>query len=269
MQYLLTFTKLINTKQSRCLDAPFQKGEKEKGEKGVSHLYLCYTIFMPRTLRVAVGDMVYHCLNRANARSPIFENDRDYLLFESILAEGVEKFGMRIIAYCLMPNHWHLVLYPKHDDELPAFMGWISNTHTKRWHMRNGTTGQGHLYQGRYKSFVVEKDGHFLILVRYVERNAYRAKLVGKAEQWRWSSLWMREHGTTEWKQMLIEWPVAMPDDYLTWLNESTNEGEMDSIRPSIKRGRPFGRAVWVQRVSKRLGLESTLTPRGRPRKGG
>jgi len=224
---------------------------------------------MPRALRVSVGDMVYHCLNRANARSPIFETNSDYQLFESILTEGVEKIGMRILSYCLMPNHWHLVLYPKHDGELPEFMGWISNTHTRRWHMRNDTTGQGHLYQGRYKSFVVEKDACFLILVRYVERNAYRAKLVGKSEQWRWSSLWRREHGTAEEKRVLSEWPVEMPDNYIAWLNESQNKDEEDSIEESIKRERPFGRESWVKQVAKQLGLESTLTPRGRPKKGG
>lgn len=224
---------------------------------------------MPRTLRTAVGDMVYHCLNRANARLLIFQTDRDYLLFESILSEGVEKFGTRILSYCLMPNHWHLVLYPKRDGELPSFMGWISNTHTKRWHARNGTTGQGHLYQGRYKSFVVEEEKHFLTLVRYVERNAYRAKLVPKAEQWRWSSLWRREQGTTEEKQMLSEWPVEMPDEYITWVNEFQNEDEEAVIEKSIERGRPFGRDAWVKKIVKRLGLESTLSPRGRPKKGG
>lgn len=224
---------------------------------------------MPRTLRVAVGDMVYHCLNRANARAPIFETDHDYLLFESILAEGVEKFGTRLLSYCLMPNHWHLVLYPKHDAELPLFMSWISNTHTRRWHVRNGTSGQGHLYQGRYKSFLVEKDEHFLTLVRYVERNAYRAKLVGKAEQWKWSSLWRREYGTTEQKHLLSEWPVEMPDNYIAWLNEPQNENEEGLIEKSIERGRPLGREVWVKQIAKWLGLESTLAPRGRPKKGG
>lgn len=224
---------------------------------------------MPRALRTAVGEMVYHCLNRANARLPIFETDRDYLLFESILAEGVERFGTRILSYCLMPNHWHLILYPKQDGELSLFMGWISNTHTKRWHTRNGTIGQGHLYQGRYKSFVVERDAHFLTLVRYVERNAYRAKLVTKAEEWRWSSLWRREYGTAEHTRLLSEWPVAPPPRYVSWLNEPQKKEEEDIIEKSIERGRPLGGEEWVKRVAKKLGLQSTLQARGRPRKGG
>ena len=213
--------------------------------------------------------MVYHCLNRANARLPIFESEKDYRLFELILLEGVEKFKMRLLSYCIMPNHWHLVLYPKYDDDLPKFMGWISNTHTKRWHADKGTTGQGHLYQGRYKSFMVEKDSYFLTLVRYVERNAYRAQLVKKAEHWRWSSLWQRENGTSEGRRVLSKWPVTIPEAYVSWLNEHQGKKEEEFIEKSIERGSPFGRKTWVEKIVKRYKLESTLRARGRPKKGG
>src|SRR3989344_815571 len=98
---------------------------------------------MPRIERVAAGGYVYHVLNRANARVRIFDNDQDYRLFETILEEGVEQYDMRLLAYCLMPNHWHLVLHPKNDDDLPRFMSWVTNTHTRRWHVMKETVGQG------------------------------------------------------------------------------------------------------------------------------
>lgn len=139
---------------------------------------------MSRIERVDVGDYVYHVLNRANARVQIFDIEADYVVFEQILEEAVKKFDMRLLAYCLMPNHWHLVLYPKKDGDLARFMAWLTNTHTRRWHVSKGTVGQGHLYQGRYKSFICEKNEYLLTLLRYVERNAKRANIVVRAEKW-------------------------------------------------------------------------------------
>lgn len=174
---------------------------------------------MPRIKRVDVGGEIYHILNRANARVQIFDADADYIQFEAILEEAVKKFDMCILAYCIMPNHWHLVLYPKHDGDLQAFMGWLTNTHTRRWHVAKATVGQGHLYQGRYKSFLCEHDKHLLTILRYVERNAKKANLVQKAEQWKWSSVWRREYGTEEQKKILSLWPMTVSKKYHEILN--------------------------------------------------
>ncbi len=224
---------------------------------------------MPRVERTNVGGYVYHVLNRANARVQIFEDSKDYLAFERILEEGVKKFGMRLLAYCLMPNHWHLVLYPRKDGDLSRFMGWLTNTHTRRWHTAKGTIGQGHLYQGRYKSFLCQEDNHFLSLVRYVERNAKRANLVQRAEDWQWSSAWRREKGTQKQKSLLAPWPVEKPEDYLALLNEPQSEEEEKAIRKSVVRNSPYGKSGWVREMVKKFNLESTLRPRGRPKKGG
>jgi putative transposase len=132
---------------------------------------------------------VYHVLNRSNARVQIFDNDQDYIQFEEILEEAVKKYEMPLLAYCIMPNHWHLVLHPKTDGDMQKFMSWLSNTHTRRWHVAKNTVGQGHLYQGRYKSFICEQDQHLLTVLRYVERNAKTANLVKLAEEWKWSSV--------------------------------------------------------------------------------
>jgi len=222
---------------------------------------------MPRAERTDIGEYVYHVLNRANARARIFDNDKDYQLFENILEEAVEKFDMRILSYCIMPNHWHLVPYPKNDGDLARFMGWLANTHTRRWHAEKGTIGQGHLYQGRYKSFLCQGDNHFLTLARYVERNARRANLVKKAENWRWSSVWIRENGTIKQRQFLATWPVTMPKDYLIWLNQAQTAGEEEAIERAITKGNPYGNSSWVDEVIKRFGLEQTLRRVGRPNK--
>ncbi|MDO8552186.1 MAG: transposase [bacterium] len=220
---------------------------------------------MPRIERTDIGDYVYHVINRANARVQIFDSDKDYELFENILEEAVEKFDMRLLAYCIMPNHWHLVLYPRNDGDLSLFMGWLTNTHTRRWHTGKGTIGQGHLYQGRYKSFLCQDDSHFLSLVRYVERNAKRANLVKKAENWKWSSAWRKEYGTTKQKKILSPWPVPAPRNYLQWLNQAQTEDEEEAIRRSVTKGNPYGGSGWTDNVVKRFGLEQTLRKVGRP----
>ena len=221
---------------------------------------------MPRVKRTDIGEYVYHIINRANARVQIFDSDKDYQLFEIILEEAVEKFDMRLLSYCIMPNHWHLVLYPKNDGDLARFMGWLTNTHTRRWHTEKGTIGQGHLYQGRYKSFLCQDGNNFLTLARYVERNARRANLVKKAENWKWSSVWRRENGAIKQKKLLSIWPVSAPNDYLNWLNQAQTESDEEAIKKSIAKGSPYGDDSWVKSVIKRFSLEQTLRKVGRPK---
>ncbi len=224
---------------------------------------------MGRPLRTAVGGAIYHVLNRANGRLQLFEKAGDYEAFERVLKEAHERIPMRTLAYCLMPNHWHLVLWPSRDGDLSQFMAWVTLTHTQRWHAHHKSTGQGHVYQGRFKAFPVQVDEHFLALCRYVERNALRAGLVVRAEEWRWSSLWRRLFGAAPTRRWLAEWPVARPPRWVDWVNELQTETELEALRRCVTRGQPFGSEVWVRRTALRLGLEATLRPRGRPRKEG
>ena len=223
---------------------------------------------MPRIKRTNVGGYVYHVLNRANARVQIFDNDEDYKLFENILEEAIEKFDVKILAYCIMPNHFHLVLYPLNEGDLSSFMGWVTNTHTRRWHTQKLTIGQGHLYQGRYKSFICQDDNHFISLVKYVEQNALKAKLVKKAEDWRWSSIWRVENGTKKQRELLSPWPVSKPKDYLSWLNTILPLEKEEIIERSIIKSNPFGEDYWVANTVKKFGLEQTLRRVGRPKNG-
>ena len=147
---------------------------------------------MGRPLRVAPGELIYHVLNRANGRQRLFDDDGDYRAFERVMTQACSRVSMRLLAYCVMPNHWHLVVWPRQDGDLSRFMNWLTLTHTQRWHTHRQTVGTGHLYQGRFKSFVVQTDEHLLTVCRYVERNALRAGLVERAEAWRWRARWVR-----------------------------------------------------------------------------
>jgi putative transposase len=222
---------------------------------------------MPRYARQAPGGIVYHVLNRAVARLPLFEKPGDYDAFERVLMLAHEKFPLHIFAYALMPNHWHFVLQPRHDGELTDFCRWLTHTHTMRWHAHYHTSGTGHLYQGRFKAFPVEADDHFYTVCRYVERNPLRADLVRRADHWRWTSLWRRLHADQQTRPLLSEWPLAMPENWLALVQEPQTDAELAAIRRSVVRNCPFGSAVWQQRTAKRLALEHTLRARGRPKK--
>ena len=127
---------------------------------------------MPRTARHAPPGWVFHVLNRAVARLPLFECESDYAAFERVLSEAHERFPLEVLAYCMMPNHWHFILRPTSDGRLTEFLRWLTHTHTMRWHAHHHTVGTGHLYQGRFKAFPVEDDNHFYTVAHYVERNA-------------------------------------------------------------------------------------------------
>src|SRR3979411_599191 len=128
---------------------------------------------MGRPYRTALGGYVYHMLNRSNGRLRIFHKDDDYEAFERILGEALEHVpGMRLLAYCLLPNHWHLVVWPFQDGDLSEYLRWLTVTHTQRWHAHHHTAGSGALYQGRFKSFPVQEDEHLFAVCRYAERNA-------------------------------------------------------------------------------------------------
>jgi putative transposase len=210
---------------------------------------------------------VYHVLNRANARMTIFRKDADFEAFEKVLAEAVERSATRLLAYCLMPNHWHLVVWPRKDGELSRFVGWLTLTHTQRWHAHRRSTGLGHVYQGRFKSFPVEADEHFYTLARYVERNAARAGLVERAEKWRWGSLYRWLRGSADDKRLLATWPLPRKSGWVDHVNTPLTDGELAAMQHSMQRGNPFGGNAWSDNTVQRLGLETTLRPRGRPRK--
>ncbi len=209
---------------------------------------------------------MYHALNRGNLRADIFKKEADYAAFEKILQEGIEIHEVELFCYQLMPNHYHLVLRPLADGEMSRFMGWIGGTHTMRYHAHYHTSGMGHVYQQRYKSFPIQDDEHFFVVCRYVERNALRAGLVNRAEQWRWGSLWRWLQTTEPDPKLLNSWPLPRLAGWVARVNEPLTKNELDAVRLSAQRGKPLGDEGWVESIARRLNLESTMRPRGRPR---
>ncbi len=218
---------------------------------------------MPRPARTTTADYCFHVLSRGNSRAEVFHKSDDYAAFLRLINEAGERLPMRLLAFCLMPNHFHLVLRPYSDGDLSRWMQWLMTSHVRRYHRHY--KGSGHVWQGRFKSFPIQDDGHLLCVLRYVERNPVRAKTipVRKAQRWPWSSAG-NPPGDVE-RPVLDPGPVARPKDWLQWVNEPQSEAELLAICDSITRGRPFGSESWQRRAAKHLGLESSLRPRGRP----
>jgi putative transposase len=222
---------------------------------------------MPRTARASAGNYCYHVLNRGNARQEVFHKPEDYAAFLRLMAEANQRddgVSMRLLGYCLMPNHFHLVLWPRKDGDLSRWMQWLLTSHVRRNHRDYGTSG--HVWQGRFKAFPIQKDEHLLMVLRYVERNPLRAKTLGvrKAQRWPWSSLGTPPPGVA--KPPLHPGPVPRGPGWADWVNEPLTEAELIAVRHSLARGAPFGDSTWQRRTAGQLSLESTLRPRGRPR---
>ena len=220
---------------------------------------------MPRTARASVGGMCYHVLNRGNGRAEVFHKQDDYAAFLKLLAEAIERVPMRLLAYCLMPNHFHLVVWTIEDGDLSRWMQWLLTSHVRRYHRHYCTSG--HVWQGRFKAFPIEEDEHLLTVMRYVESNPVRAKPLGirKAQRWPWSSIGNPPKDVK--RPPLDPGPVPRGDDWASWVNEPLTEGELAAVSESLQRGRPFGTPTWQATTAKQLGLEHSLRPRGRPRK--
>lgn len=231
---------------------------------------------MARPPRIDLGGYCYHVLNRANARYRMFKTDEDFAAFERVLAEAVQRSAgeVELLAYCVMGNHWHLVLrlLPDCHGAMGRFMKWLTTTHAGRYRVAHGQEGIGHLYQGRYKSFLIQNEEHLLTVCRYVERNAARAGLVSRAEAWQWSSLWRwrnPKHIADEKPQLhLVPWHVegGRPKHWLRTVNSPLNEDELAALRLSANRCRPYGASEWVDQMVIKYGLESTIRNPGRPR---
>jgi putative transposase len=221
---------------------------------------------VPRPNRADEAGSIYHALNRGNARQTIFHKPEDYEAFLRVLGEGLERYPVELYSFTLMPNHWHLVLRPAEDGGMGRLLRWVTATHTQRYHAHYHTSGQGHLYQARFKSFPVADDGHFLVVCRYVERNPLRAGLVRRAEAWPYSSLWRWTQVREPEPRILSPWPIARTPNWIERVNQPLSEKELADIRTCVQRGRPFGDEAWVREVAERAGLGYTLRPRGRPR---
>ena len=205
----------------------------------------------------------YHLINRGNNKSVVFRRPADYWSFLALIDCAQERQPLSLLDYCLMPNHFHLVVSPYGPHDVSRWMHWLTTTHTHRHHLLYGTSGS--LWQGRFRSFPIKSDIHLLTVMRYVERNALRAGLVEKAEDWPWGSLALRVMGHSS--NRLAEPPVNLPTRWVELVNESQSPIELEALRKCVNRQRPFGDPRWVEETSQPGCIARPKRPRGRPPK--
>ncbi len=218
---------------------------------------------MPRTARASVGGVCYHVINRGNRHEEVFLSAADYLRFLNLMAQARARLSMRVLTYCLMPNHFHLLLRPYGDGDLSRWMHWLLTTHVRRHHRCHGTDGR--IWQGRFKAFPVAEDRYLTSVARYIERNPVRASLVTEAGAWSWSSLNLAP--TVRESNLLDLLPEACAPQWHEYVNTPQSSAEIAALRECTARNRPYGPARWQRDIAARLGLESSLRRPGRPAK--
>lgn len=217
---------------------------------------------MPRVERGLYDNCLYHVINRGNGRQEVFHKENDYDAFINLIRRAKDIYPVKIYGYCLMPNHFHMVVAPDRGEELSKWMQWLMTSHVRRYHKHYGSSG--HVWQGRYKSFMVQEDKHLLMVLRYIEGNPMRARIVDSARDWKWSS-----HREAMGKRELTdEAPIELPKEWGRYVDEPMTEKELEKVRQSVNRQAPYGESKWQMEICKKYGMESTMRDRGRPRKG-
>jgi putative transposase len=205
---------------------------------------------MPRPLRAIVENHCYHVLNRANRQAEVFHESADYDAFISLMAKAQEHEELPILAACLMPNHFHLVVRPTRANSISRWVHWLCTTHVRHYHAKYGSSGR--VWQGPYKACLVQTDQYLLTVMRYVERNALRARIVKRAEDWPWGSLrWRTSHASV---MALTPAPIELPSYWKEFVNQPQTAPELEAIRESVNGQQPFGDPGWIDELS-RIGL--------------
>lgn len=218
---------------------------------------------MARTARNIVGGVCYHVINRGNRRATVFHSRSDYECFVQLMRRACVRTPMRVLAYCLMPNHVHLVLWPHADGDLSRWMHWLFTSHVVRYNKLRQSSGR--IWQGRFKAFPIQQDRHLLTVIRYVERNPLRANLVESAADWEWSSIVHdRDHSAS---QLVAESPVTKPDGWARLVDQPQSHDELEALRNCKLKCAPYGTRSWVLDTATQLGLQRSLRGPGRPKK--
>jgi putative transposase len=229
---------------------------------------------MGRPLRPAGDGLVFHAINRGNNRDRVFFDQDDFRAFLRALAQTQLRYPFRLFGYTLMTNHFHLLLQPDAGQSISRILQSLTVAHTWRYHRRHRSVG--HVWQGRFKSPVIQDDEHLLTVLRYVEANPLRAGMVADLKDYPWTSY--AAHGLGQTDALVSEAPVwvalgateaARQEFWRKWVHEPLTERELAALRRSVTSGRPFGSESWVKAIGLRMGLPLTPTPtrRGRPRK--
>jgi putative transposase len=227
---------------------------------------------MGRLPRLIADGLIYHALNRGNNRAAVFDTPNDYALFLQALAQARQRYPFRLYGYCLMPNHFHLVLQPEDGQNISRILQSLTVAHT--WHIHKQFHTVGHVWQGRFKSPIIQGDDHLMTVLRYVEANALRAGLVRDLADYPWSSYLAHALGRADellsavpgWSR-LGKTEEARRAFWRRWVQEPLSERELAAVRQAVTTGRPYGSASWVGATARRLGIDLATRPRGRPRK--
>jgi putative transposase len=227
---------------------------------------------MGRLPRVVDHGLVYHAINRGNNRAAVFADDEDHLAFLESVAATRDRYPFRLFGYCLMTNHFHLLLRPEPGQSISRILQSLTVTHTWRYHKQNQSSG--HVWQGRFKSPVVQDGVHLLVVLRYIEANPLRAGMVADPAEYRWSSF--QQHGTGRDDPLLSSFPewnelgrtdAERRKRWRTKVRAGQDEAEITAVRRSLQSGRPFGEQQWTEGMARRLNIELNPRPRGRPPK--
>lgn len=221
---------------------------------------------MPRRRASGYGGLVFYVFNRAVRRHTLFFTPEDYLAFLRVMNEAAARVPMRLLEWCLMRNHWHLLVWPRGDADLTAYISWIDLTHACRWSRAHGTRGTGPVYQGRFNAIPVQSDASLLIVASYILRNPVEKHLVRRAEDWPWSSA--STVPLSEPRPEVHGWPIPKPTDWSQLLH-LPQRGERDrEFRRCLARPAPFGSSdEWRAATAERLAWTRGLRRPGRPRK--
>jgi putative transposase len=227
---------------------------------------------MGRLPRSVADGPIYHALNRGNNRAAVFDTPADYALFLHALGQTRQRYPFRLFGYCLMPNHFHLLLQPDDGQNISRILQSLTFAHT--WYFHKSQHTSGHVWQGRFKSPVIQDDDHLLTVLRYIEANPLRAGLVSDPAAYRWSSF--AAHALGQADPLLSAAPVwgrlgkteaARQARWRAWVREPLTERELAAVRKAVTSGRPYGSPSWVDATAKRLGTNLASRPRGRPKK--
>ena len=185
---------------------------------------------MPRAPRRLQSGYIYHVINRGNGQAKVFHKPQDYEVFIDLLAAAKQRHPVKLFAFCLMPNHFHLVLRPDTQVSLSRFMQWRMTSHVRRYHKHYNSSG--HVWQGRFKSFPIQFDDHLLTVLGYVRQNPVRANLVSTESAWAWSSARRSD---------LID--LSAVDD--SGRSDPLSDSQLTELRECLNQQLPFGSGEW------------------------
>jgi putative transposase len=219
---------------------------------------------MSRWRRILPDGIIQHVVNRGAKRGLLFHQPADCEGFLELLVDASEHHPVSLVGFTLMKNHFHLLVRPKEGKALSEYMQWLMNAHIRQYRQQYGGRGEGHIYQGRYRSSLVETVPDLLRAMRYVEANAVRAGFVERAEDWPWCSL--GRTATVSGRPLLDPAMSHRSEEWLELVNTPMEQLDLDAIRNAVRQGLPFAQPT---PATDDASMSSTppRRDRGRPRK--